>query len=219
MRFSMGTVLLAFLILFPASTRAITLGQVDTFENGVNQGWSSGTVEPGGGPGGSSDAFLQVSSNGSPGNSILSTTNTSSRWTRDYASAGVTAIEADLLNLGAVELDMRLLLMASNYGDFTSTQAFVLPPDGQWHHVRFGLSASDLTWGGAATGNLNGALHYVDTLILRHQSGAPLGIYQNTPIFSQLGIDNVQATPEPLSLLPFATAAMFFSGRRRWTLL
>ena len=126
----------------------------------------------------------------------------------------MTAIEADLVNLGSVELDLRVLLYAANSGQFTSTEAFVLPPDGQWHHARFGLSASELTCVSPLGGDLNAVLHVADLLVLRHQSGSPLGLEWNTPIVSQMAIDNIQAVPEPLGILLFTAGGILFAGRR-----
>lgn len=200
------------LALTGGAAQAITLGQEDTFRG--QQGWTPGVLQLDGGPAGVGDGCLRVTSVGSGDAAVLSTRNTSSRWAGDYASQKVTAIEADLLNLGSTELDIRLLLIGGNYGDFTSAKALALPPDGQWHHVRFGLSASELAWGGFGNGDLSRGLHYVELLMFRHQSGASLGFDWNTPIVSEMAIDNIRAVPEPFSFLLCVAGVLLLVSRR-----
>jgi hypothetical protein len=132
--------------------------------------------------------------------------------------AGVTGIGMDLLNLGSVDLEMRLL-NNNNFGCWTSTNAVVIHSDRQWHHVVFGVTAADLTYFGPVGSpndqyNISTALQHVTGLVLRHQSGLPLDGSQYTPIESDLGIDNIQAVPEPIAMSLIALAACGFYCRR-----
>lgn len=187
--------------------QAITLGQVDTFQSGI-AGWGafSGalTVNPDGGPTGAGDAYLLNSSD-----FYLSIVNREQQWAGDYLAAGVDAIEADLVNCGPSELNIRVVLG----GSFTSTQAFVLPADGSWHHARFGLTEADLTWVGGGSGNLADTLVDVHTLVLRHQSGSP-GTTP-TPVSGSFGIDNVRAVPEPNALAVILIPSLLLFRRIR----
>jgi hypothetical protein len=64
-RIGLSSVVAAFLAL-PSITFGITLGQVDTFEDGTNQGWNGGIQL--GGPAGASDHYLSIHGFGSGGN-------------------------------------------------------------------------------------------------------------------------------------------------------
>ncbi|NLX21212.1 MAG: hypothetical protein GXY55_06000 [Phycisphaerae bacterium] len=117
----------------------------------------------------------------------------------------------DLLNLGAIDLEMRILV-GGNFGDWTSNSAFTVPADGQWHRAVFGLTANELVWGGDQGGNsanLEDALRYCGGFHIRHQAGEPLGWRGTTPIASSLGIDNVTAVPEPVFGMLVAGAMLF----------
>ena len=190
-------------MMLPAVASAVLPGQIETFQGGLNN-WTSNfaySVLPYGGPSGAGDQFLKFTSNGSTTPAGTLSTQNVAQWAGNYAAAGVTGIEADLINLDAFPLQMRVLIKAGNYGDFTSTTAFSLPGDSRWHHVVFGLTAADLTWGGIATGDLSEGLKYIDTLMFRHQSGPPLGIGSTTPIEAAMGIDNIHLIPEPAANL------------------
>lgn len=92
------------------------------------------------------------------------------------------------------------ILITGNYGDFTSTEPFVVPADGQWHHGIFGLTEANMTWGGTQGGashSLTNALRVMGGFFIRHQTGPPLGFLGSTRITSSVGIDNIQALPEP----------------------
>src|SRR5262249_36617613 len=116
-----------------------------------------------------------------------------------------------LLNLGSANLSMRILF-GNNYGSAASTVALVIPPDDEWHRVVFGLTPADLT---LFSGNLSDALQHMGTVQIRHQSGLPMGTGGSTPISSSIGIDNIQAVPEPGSFLAAIPAVAFLRGTRK----
>ncbi len=206
---------LAAVCLFVLPAKAVVLGQVDTFQFGGN-GWrgsGQSSVVPGGGPSGDADSFFQVTSDA---NGRLAA-NGGRLWIGgvDYLTPGVTSISVDLRNFGTSALHLRVFLYTGQAnGSYTSTNAFLVPADGQWHHTIFGLTAQDLTWVGTGVqGNLNHTLMNVKDLSVRHQSGpaSPL----DTPIAGSFGIDNVAAMPEPSSLAGLLLSAIWRIKRRQ----
>jgi hypothetical protein len=195
--------------------RAIVIGMRSNFQDGTTQGWvGASPVNIGtGGPGGAGDAYMRLTSTGGVGpGSRLATFNPSSDWTGDFLAAGVTSLEADMINLGTVPLEMRVVLFAGTGNRYTSTVAQVVPADGVWHHVAFGLGASDLT-------NVLGVLTYhdiitsVDNLMFRHDSGTPSE--GGTAIATSAGIDNILAVPGPGAAAMLGLAAAGLGRRRR----
>jgi hypothetical protein len=194
-----------------AAMAAITLGQVDTFENST-QGWLGYALTdyvPDGGPAGTADGYLKITATGGSGRSGDLGAYAPTRWSGDYVRAGVDAISMDLLNLGDIDLEMRLLF-AQNNGSATSTEAFVLPPDGRWHHAVFGLGNIDLT---VFNGDLNSILQDAVAFQIRHQPGDP-SLDGTTKVASSVGIDNVTALPEPVTAFLFAAGGLLAQRRK-----
>ena len=101
-----GGLLAAFALFFGACPGIEPL-QRDDFQDGTTQGWTTGGANPNpptwvsdGGPEGVGDGFLRVEGNGSSGAGGNLVAFNSAQWTGDYLAAGVTAIRADLRNLG-----------------------------------------------------------------------------------------------------------------------
>jgi hypothetical protein len=214
-------VMLALALAGSTAQAAITLGQVDTFQDGTTQGWggyAAVTNVSTGGPAGSGDKYLSLTSTGEAGRAgeLRAATDQDNRhrWAGNYINAGVTGVEMDLKNFSTQDLQMRIVF-GGNYGDWTSANPFVLPADGQWHHVVFGLTSSDLVWGGGGSNpDLTSALTYMGGFSIRHQAGDPLGVGQSTLIAATVGIDNVTAAPEPLTILLCAIGGIVLAGRR-----
>ncbi len=205
----------AIVVMASLPAQAIVIGTLDNFQDLTTQGWEGAAPvnQPSGGPAGVGDAFLQITSTGGNGpGSRLATDNSAPRWTGDYLSAGVTAIEADFLNLGTTTLEMRIVVFHGSINRFTSTVADVVPADGAWHHMVFALDAGSLTRV-LGTDTYEQALSSVDNLMLRHNSGSPSA--GGTPIASSLGIDNIQAVPAPGPAGLLAVAVGALSRRRR----
>ncbi len=208
----------------PAS--AVTLGQVDTFEDGTTQGWVVGVGGsqgshpappanvPSNGPAGADDAFLLLNAVGGgeqPGGRL--TVLNLSQWTGDYAAAGVTAITMDVLNLGNTDLSLRLLFEDPVSGPpsnrAASTVGISLPSGGGWTSVVFPIAPGDLT---ALMGTVEEALGGATVLRIFHSSSAT---FPGEPIVAQLGVDNVRAVPEPSSTLLVVCGLAALAGRRR----
>ena len=193
----MWTPLLAFigsLLLSAAPLAAITLGQVDTFQDGTTQGWSEGVNSPNpptniatGGPAGAGDRNLQnISSGGFGAGSKMIMFNTA-QWTGNYTAAGVIRIEADMANLGTTVLNMRITLEGSSI--YSSSSAAVLPADGQWYHVAFNINAASLTLV-SGPGPLSNLLSNVTELRLL-SSASPSS--NGDALVGTLGVDNITA--------------------------
>ncbi len=183
---------------------AVTIGQIDTFEDGTTQGWTVGllgSVSPvppsnvaSGGPGGDGDRFLLLQSLGGngPGGRLVGINVT--QWAGDYSAAGVKAIAMDLRNLGDTELSIRVMFADPNGGPPSnlalSTTPVVLEPGSGWRAVVLPVTAGALTAGlGAADAALAGATE------LRIFHGAT-ATFPGGPIAAALGVDNIRAIPE-----------------------
>jgi hypothetical protein len=191
---------LLFLFLFPfffSTLFAIEPNQWDNFQDGTTQGWGSGAPNPNppvvvmnGGPSGSGDAYLLVTSHGGTGaGSMLITFNTI-QWSGDYITAGVTTISMHMNNLTNEELNMRVALQGPG-GNFWSVNPVNLPAQSGWQVVQFSLLQSDLTGGS----NYNLTLSNVTQLRILHN---PVGSHMGATIDADLGIDNITAAADPL---------------------
>jgi len=194
-----------------ASTFAVTIGQVDTFQDGLDN-WQGGvggfSVAPAGGPAGAGDQYLQLSSGASPLPPRMAGFN-DSQWLGNFTAAGVTEVTVDLLNSGATSLPMRVAIREAAGGSTTpgyaSTTPFVLPPDGLWHHAVFELNAASLTGFNSPQPLSVDLANVKDFRILA--SAAPSGV--GDIVTAQVGVDNVTAVPEPSALLLIIIAAPF----------
>jgi hypothetical protein len=190
------------LLVCPAKSEGVVLNQVDNFQNGTTQGWDTGVNDPSppvniatGGPTGSGDEFLELTSLGGSGAGSKLVAFNKAQWIGNYLSAGVTSISANLNNLGATALDIRLILEGPG-GNFVSSTAAHLAAGSGWQLVQFPLDAVHLT-GGA---NLSQTLGGVATLDLVHAPTTVTSRSGSPAIAAQLGVDNLTAVPEPTAL-------------------
>jgi hypothetical protein len=215
----------------PATAGAVVVGQIDTFQDGIDNWFAGGLgsgqvplippeVAPTGGPGGAGDAFLQITGLGvnGPGSKITAINGT--QWAGNYLAAGVTSIAVDLLNLGATDLTVRLQLEDAMGGppvdEAVTTFGAVLPVGSDWTHVVFPISAADLTiiHGSAAT-----LLSQVTFLRIIQN---PIRD-ESAPVRGVLGVDNISAlaVSEPSSMVLALTGLLALSiagwrGRREF---
>lgn len=204
---------------------AVTLGQVDDFEDGTTQGWVvalQGASPPAatlpvnistGGPGGANDNFLQLTSLGNfgPGGKLIGIN--VSQWTGNYITANVLAISASVINLGASDVSLRFYVSDANGGPATnaaiSTQAIVLPSGSGWTNVVFPMSASDLT---ATLGSVGAALADARDIRILH---ALTAFFPGENKAAQIGLDNLTAVPEPATGLLLGLGLVALAARRR----
>jgi hypothetical protein len=199
---------------------ALSLFQIDTFDSD-SQGWGAGqsgaaapAQVPDGGPLGDGDGFLRIQSiAGSVAFSRLTAFNNSS-WTGDYTAAGVSGIRADLRNLGATDLMLRIQLEGPG-GKFQSVQGIPLPAGSGWTEVLFPLGEADLTGENIGGIVLPPTLASVFRLRILH---AATPAFPPEAIVGSLGVDNLTAVPEPsAALLAGLGAALTLALRRRRT--
>ncbi len=194
-----------------APAQGITNGQIETFSGGPANWWglSSHEILGDGGPGGAGDAYLHNYST-SPGGWLA--VNNMQQWAGDYTAAGVTAVEADLINLGSAALQVRAFF-AGPGGSFSSTSPFLLPADGQWHHATFGVTPADLTWGpDSGIGDVYSTLNRVYLFSLRHQVLFTDG--NGTQTTGSWGIDNIRALPEPTTWVSLLLLGVLVLSRK-----
>lgn len=191
--------------LVASSTWAVTVGQVDTFEDGTTQGWIAGVlgavhpVPPAnalGGPAGANDNYLVLTSLGGSGPGARLSAMNLSQWSGNYIAAGVSSVSMDLINLGSTDLALRLVFEDPMAGPPTniafSKNAFLLPAGGGWTQAVFSIGLADLQ---AGFGDVGTALMNTTVMRLYHSDTAnfPNPISPIAPIVAQLGVDNIQA--------------------------
>ncbi len=100
-------------------------------------------------------------------------------------------------------------------GDFASTIPYILPPDGEWHRIAFGITAADLTVfpGTGGGGNVEAALQSVDYVSFRHQVNISDG-GSGTPTMGSWGLDNITAVPEPASFMMLLISIALMRARQ-----
>jgi hypothetical protein len=198
-----GALLSLATLLFAASgigaARAVVLGQIDTFESGTTLGWAAGLTQPivnTGGPSGESDNFLQLTADGSGSSGKLTVFNRA-QWLGDYISQGITGIDLDLENLGATPLTIRLAFKSSTANGAPSylSAGFTLPADATWHHATFTLSAATMTALGSPAAFDTFCSSGIAEMRIINEAGATNS--NGDTVTSTLGVDNIQAVPEP----------------------
>jgi autotransporter-associated beta strand protein len=209
------------LVAFPAIATGITLNQVDMFQ-GSTDSWTDGhgggnlLVIGTGGPDGAGDSYLQVSS-GSFGGSTRMITFNKSQWTGDYITAGVSTISMSLKNFGTATLPIRITIRDATGGQiipgYSSTNAFMLPADGQWHKAQFLLDSADMTAVGTGLPPLSTELTAVeDFRLLSATQPSIIG----DAISAQIGVDDITALPRPPTVWTGASSTNW-SDAGNWT--
>lgn len=201
--------LLTALCLLGTPAGALTLGQVDTFEDGTVQGWVAAVLGqphpqppenvPSGGPSGVDDNYLRITSFGGQGAGSRLVAINLSQWAGNYNSTGVGAIEMDLMNLGQTDLFIRVLLedpMGGPPANIAITSALFLPAGGGWTHATFSLDPMQLT---ALEGDVDTVLANATALRI-FSSETPT--FPPDPIVAQLGVDNIEAVSGPTPAEP-----------------
>lgn len=180
--------LLPLLATTPAA--ALTIGQVDTFEDGTTAGWSVGNPHPlppqnvaSGGPGGLDDNYLRLQSVGGagPGSRLMAFNR--AQWAGDYASAGATTVAMDVINLGVTDLSLRLVF--TDGANMAVTSAVNVPSGGGWQDVEFAIEAADLI---VLAGSAASALSGTSEFRLMHN---PQATFPPPPSAALVGVDNI----------------------------
>jgi hypothetical protein len=205
LRWVLGTLLLAVVLLQPHVGSAVVLGQIDTFQDGLLHNWDAGlggteppfppVVIPDGGPGGLGDAYMQITGVGGVGpGSKISVVNRNAQWAGNYLALGVNVIRMSLKNTGATDLVIRLSIGDVAVGSLpplniaVTRDSVVLPAGGGWVSATFHLSPSRVA---AARGNVQTALSNAGELRIIHN---PNATFPPPAAVGQLGVDNIKAS-------------------------
>ncbi len=224
-------------LLLPGAARAISVGQIDNFEDGTLQGWRMGitTVTKShmaniatGGPAGTGDSFLQVIADGTAVQGGRMTFFNKTQWTGNYTAAGITAITMDLKNISSSEaLNLRLAIDGGTYttsidfigGKFSTAASISLDSGSDWTRVVFSLLPGDLIpvcspGPICSLGNdVQATLANVRELRLLNSTNPD---WNGLPVAGKLGIDNIQAVPLPPALALFGSGlVVLLTGRRK----
>jgi hypothetical protein len=209
-------------ILAPPNARAsVTLGQIDTFQDGTTDNWVNGGTQPvnvpNGGPAGAGDNFLELTADGAGANGKLTVFNTT-QWLGDYVDQGIDEIDMDLENLGSVTLNIRIAFKSTTSGGTVPgylSAAVSLPADDQWHDEIFQLTAAAvIPIDSPAAFNTFFDNGEAEMRIINEAGTANL---DGDPVTSQLGVDNIRAVPEPgtTALLLVCAGGLIVFRRRR----
>ena len=189
--------LLAATLVTAVEAPAVTLGQIDDFQDGTTQGWGSGALNPNPpvnvpdvGPGGVGDDALQITSTGGIGPGGRFVAFNATQWAGDYPTAGVDTIVMEFNNLGSVTLNLRVALDGAG-GRFVTTASVPISAGGGWQIVAFSLAPGDLTSAGGL--DVNATLAAV--IQLRVISAAN-PTFQGDAVAAQGLVDNVTAPLE-----------------------
>lgn len=195
------TVTLVFMTGLPAL--AVSLGQVDDFEDGTLMDWAGGSVangelsnNPDGGPLGAGDNFLEFKRS----NPFHVGVKNEDQWSGDYASLGIAALNMDLNHIsGTTPLGIRIVVFGPG-GAFTSIDP--TPISQGWNNYTFLLDSANMmfldgssaNWPGGGTELLSDTMEDVIILLIRNDPGpTPTPVGSHPPhITATLGVDNVQ---------------------------
>ena len=214
LRHSLATASILIALVAPRLAAAVTIDQMDDFEDGTTQGWLVGllgSLHPAppanvatGGPGGVDDNFLLLTAVGGVGAGNRLTVINPAQWAGDYVAAGVTGIAMDVRNFGNSNLALRLLFEDPSVGppsnQAVSSNAISLPAGGDWTHIVFPITPGDLT---AVLGSVDAAVSNATRIRIFHATTAA---FPGNPIVAQLGVDNIRAMPEPGAAMLLAVA-------------
>ncbi|MFN3166724.1 MAG: PEP-CTERM sorting domain-containing protein [Phycisphaeraceae bacterium] len=186
---------------------AISLGQVDDFQDGTTQGWVSGTSNPNppinvtdAGPAGVGDHALQVTANGTGGAGGKLVVFNELQWLGDYNAQGITAIRFDANNVGSNNVSLGFSI---NSGSALTADTGTITPGSGWNTYQIPL---DTLLIGSAT-----ELDNVTEIRLRYMQGG--SFISGVP--AQVHLDNIRAVPEPTSLALIGLAGLLVARRRR----
>lgn len=175
---------------------------LDDFEDGTTQGWIHGVPNPyapvnvpDGGPGGVGDAYCRVGSGGGFGPGSMLVMLNWSQWTGNLASCALMGVSFDAKNEGGDALFLRVAFQTGSGRQYSSTSPVVLPADGQWHSVAFGLTDVAMTQVQGSAQTVPNALGNVTELrILSAEFGPD---WRGDAVRATLGVDNVRALQHP----------------------
>ncbi|MBK8164462.1 MAG: hypothetical protein IPK64_00710 [bacterium] len=196
---------LILLTLAAAPALALTVGQIDTFEDGTTAGWSVGNPSPvptqniaSGGPLGLNDNYLQLRSIGGsgPGSRLMAFNR--AQWAGDYVAAGAGVVALDVNNFGLTDLSLRLVF--TDGANTAVTQVVNVPSASGWQDIQFAIEAADLI---VLSGSAAAALAGTSEFRLMHN---PLASFPPPPYAAMVGVDNLELRAGGASAVDDVTA-------------
>ena len=193
----------------------------DNFEDGTTQGWGSGNPNPNppanvttGGPAGTDDNYLRVTSNGGSGAGSRLVVINSNQWTGNYLGTGVKSVSMHLKNFGSTTLSMRIALFGDG-GEAWSMNPILLAPSTNWQSIVFSVQPTDLTGAPILDSLLRILSNVYSFRILHSVAGGIRGDVVN----AQIGIDNITALsqPVPVELNSFSAYVSGKTVRLDWS--
>ena len=193
---------------------ALSIGQIDDFQDGTTQGWGvGGGTQPSNissnGPAGAADHYLQYTSSGTGGSDSRLIIFNQSQWQGNYTNAGITGISLELKNFGSSTLSMRLAFFVNRNTGYSETTPFSLPADGNWHQAFFPITGPSFTTIGSPSAfntllsNFTGQLRILD-------SASPS--LEGDTIAATIGVDDIQSVPEPNTFSLVCLTALTLMG-------
>jgi hypothetical protein len=210
----------AMLTMATSPAQAITLGQIDDFEDGTTMGWRGNTTANAAdeGPLGVGDNALQVNSfQRLLAVSDFDLTFQPTQWTGDYLSAGVVQIAMDIRNPNESDLNLLLGIADSTVttagagASYITDYSIAVPADNVWHTVAFSVSADDFVPSAANTESppAGAAAVLSDVYHLRIFHSTMPGEFRGDEVFGHFFLDNIAAIPEPTTSAMAMAAAAF----------
>jgi len=200
----------------PSACLAVTLGQVDDFQDDTAQNWGTpgNTVVTNladAGPAGIGDNALNVVMN-----SRAVIFNQDQQWSGDWTAANIQSITMDVRSLDNNDLTIWLGISkgapsGGGGGDtyVTSTSQSV-PGDGLWYAISFPVTATDFS-NFSGTDPVTALQDVTQFRILHNPSQSFLGDFG----VEGFQLDNIAAVPEPGCLALLATGCLMIASRRR----
>ena len=180
-----------------STTLAVVPNQFDNFEDETTQGWGSGNPNPTpptnintGGPAGTDDNYLRVTSTGGSGAGSKLVVMNLTQWTGDYLAAGVTSVSMHIKNFGTTTLNMRIVLEGPG-GNFWSVDPVIVAASSDWQLISFSIQAANLTGGTNVNSTLSGV---TEVRILHSVAGGSKG----DAVVAQIGLDDITAVSQPV---------------------
>ncbi|MGI9203971.1 MAG: hypothetical protein ACR2Q3_08170, partial [Woeseiaceae bacterium] len=184
------------------SAHAVTLGQVDDFEDGTEQGWNEGGTSPNppfnvpdGGPDDIDDNFLRNDSSGNFGAGGKMAMFNTTQWAGDYVAAGIAEIRLDVRVISGPNANIRVGFQSTVGERYVSSLAVSVPSDGEWHSIVLPIEAPDLSQVGGVT-SYNSVMTGVTQFRIFSSAGLQ---WQGDQLVMSLGVDNVSAELESVN--------------------
>jgi len=191
----------AFGLFFASSSGAITLNQVDDFEDMTTQGWGQGgspsppsvttlEVPPNGGA-----YSLEVVSSGGGGPGSKMVMFNSVQWAGDYVAAGITEIRMMVrVDEGsATDAYLRVGFESASLSQYVSASAVVVPNDGEWYSITLPIGVADLVLVQGSQDHAT-AMSSVQTMrVLSSQTPK----WRGDSVALTVNFDNIRALSEP----------------------